>query len=193
MHGSPIYWDLCVLQAALTVNSKVIKTFLHWNPDAVEVPLSDGQQIQILPDVQDLIRARKHQYAALIASEAILVVWDDDKLHLIDRARAIEEELVRFLWNTGDDDEPEKQQDIELVDYEVDEESGTLKSKERPIHYYHCVLVACTICLATVLQSLGYQNIALDVIRLRGWLSLAFLAMTPVNVFLSLVIFISSL
>jgi cellulose synthase/poly-beta-1,6-N-acetylglucosamine synthase-like glycosyltransferase len=177
-----------VRQAALTISSKTIKAILKWNPEAVEVPISNEQQIQIVPEVNDLLRARRHQYAAFVASEAILVVWDDDKLHLLERASAIEEELIRFLWNAGKD-ETEKQEDIILSDCEVGEESGAMKSEERPIHYYHSVLVACTICLVTVLQSLGYQNIALDVIRLQRWESLAFLTMTPISIFLSLVRF----
>lgn len=158
------------------------------------MPFSDGQQIQILPEVNDLLRARRHQYAALVASEDILVVWDDDNLHLLERASAIEEELVQFLWKFGDnDDEAEKQHGIKLVDYEVDEESGALKSKERPIHYYHCILVTCAIFLITVLQGLGYQNIALDIFGLRRWESLALLLLTPISLFLSLVMSILSL
>lgn len=166
----------------------MIKAIIKWNPEAVEVPISNGQQIQIVPEVNDLLRARRHQYAAFVASEAILVVWDDDKLHLLERASAIEEELVRFIWNAGDG-ETEKQDDFVLADREVDEESGAMKSEERPIHYYHSVLVAFTICLVTVLQGLGYQNIALDIISLRRWESLAFLAMTPISIFLNLVRF----
>ncbi len=154
----------------------------------MEVPISGGQQIQIVPEVNDLIRARRHQYAAFVASEAILVVWDDDKLHLLERAGAIEEELIRFLWNAGND-EPEKQGDILLADYETDEESAALPTEERPIYYYHSVMVACTLCAVTVLQSLGYQNVALDIVHLHRWESLAFLAMTPISVFFSLVRF----
>jgi hypothetical protein len=177
------------LQAALTINSKIIKPFLNWNPDAMEVPLSTGQQIQILPDIGDLHRARKHQYAAFIASEAILVVWDDDKLHLLERARFIEEELVKFLWSAGDDDDDEKGGEIRIGEYSVDEETAALASTERPVHYYHCFLVACTICLVTVLQALGYATIAEDIMHLHRWSALGFLCMIPISVFLSLVCF----
>jgi hypothetical protein len=165
----------------------MIKAILKWNPEAVEIPISGGEQIQIVPEVNDLLRARRHQYAAFIASEAILVVWDDDKLHLLERASAIEAELIRYVWNIGND-ESEKDEDVKITECEVDEESGAIKSEERPVHYYHSVMVGCTLCIVTVLQSLGYQNIALDVINLHRWESLAFLAMTPISVFLSLVI-----
>jgi hypothetical protein len=163
----------------------VIKAILRWNPEAVEIPISDGQQIQIVPGVDDLPRARRHHYAAFVASEALLVVWDDDKLHLLERASGIEGELIRYLWNNGNDESEEE--DILVANYETDEETGASKNEERPIHYYHSVLVGCTVCLVTILQSLGYQNVALDIINLQRWSSLAFLAMTPISIFLSLV------
>ncbi|MCJ1346546.1 hypothetical protein MMC31_004764 [Peltigera leucophlebia] len=54
-------------QAAMTVNSRVIKVFLGWSPDAVDVPLMNGLRVQILPTIEDLSRARKHQFAAFVA------------------------------------------------------------------------------------------------------------------------------
>src|SRR5437868_6351406 len=91
----------------MTVNSRVIKTFLQWSPDAVDVPLLNGLRIQILPTIDDLPRARKHQFAAFIASDAILVVWDDDALHIIQRAKHIESELMELVWKTGESTEEE--------------------------------------------------------------------------------------
>ena len=171
----------------MTINTRVINTFLTW-PDAVEVPLSDGQTIQILPEVKDLFRARRHQYAAFIASEGILVVWDDDNNHLLERAAAIEEELVRFVWLRGQADEfTEKEDNIRNDQDSTDEEAGALGVSKRPIHYYHCFLVACNICIIMTLQSLGWQQIVGDIIHIKAWISLAFLAMTPINIFLSLV------
>jgi hypothetical protein len=171
----------------LTINTRVINAFLTW-PDAVEVPLSDGQTIQIVPEVKDLFRARRHQYAAFIASEGILVVWDDDNNHLMERAAAIEDELVRFVWLRGQADEfAGKEDNIRNDQYSTDEEAGSLGVSKRPIHYYHCFLVACNICIIMTLQSLGWQQIVGDIIHLKSWISLAFLAMTPINIFLSLV------
>lgn len=61
------------------------------------MPLLNGLRIQILPDFSDLARARKQQCAAFIASEGLLVVWDDDATHLIQRAAGIEDELMRLV------------------------------------------------------------------------------------------------
>lgn len=65
--------------SAMTINSRVIKTFLSWSPDAVDVPLKNGLRVQILPTIEDLGQARKLQFAAFIAADGLLVVWDDGK------------------------------------------------------------------------------------------------------------------
>lgn len=65
------------LPCAMTINSRVVKTFLAWSPDAVDVPLKNGLRVQVLPTMEELPRARKMQSAAFIASEGLLIVWDD--------------------------------------------------------------------------------------------------------------------
>lgn len=65
------------LPCAMTINSRVVKTFLAWSPDAVDVPLKNGLRVQVLPSMDELPRARKAQSAAFIASEGLLIVWDD--------------------------------------------------------------------------------------------------------------------
>ena len=92
----------------MTVNSRVIRTFLQWMPDAVDVPLMNGLRVQILPTIEDLPRARKHQFAAFVASEGLLVVWDDDALHLIQRAKHIEAELMELVWKAGNEEEDDE-------------------------------------------------------------------------------------
>src|SRR5271156_3883945 len=119
----------------MTVNSRVIRTFLAWSPDAIDVPLMNGLRVQILPTIVDLPRARKHQFAAFIASEALLVVWDDDASNLVARAKAIEFELMQLVWQTGDPGDP-----LEVFDekgsprasqYDVDSESGVMVPEQR--------------------------------------------------------------
>jgi hypothetical protein len=170
----------------MTVSSDVIEPFLNWSPDAIDIPLLNGLRVQILPDIEDLYHARRHQYAAFIASNSLLVVWDDDPLHLLPRARAIESELVRFVWDNVDNVNNEKEPTSTSVS-EVDEEAGLMGAKERPIMFYNSFLVACSVCLLTVLIGLGYQNIASEVLQLQRWTSLVFLVMTPINFFLTLV------
>jgi hypothetical protein len=170
----------------MTVSSGVIEPFLDWSADAVDVPLLNGLRIQILPTFEDLYQAKRHQYAAFISSDSLLVVWDDEPTHLLQRAKTIEAELLKFVWKAANSSSAEKEA-LMSPEYEVDEETGLMANKERPILLYNCFLVSCSLCLLTVLIGLGYVKIADEVVELHKWLSLLFLIMTPVNAFLTLV------
>lgn len=172
------------VQCAMTVNSRVIKTFLQWSPDAVDVPLLNGLRIQILPTIEDLPRARKHQFAAFIASDALLVVWDDEALHLVQRAKAIESELMELVWKTGQQDDEEKEAGVGV--YEIDEESGEIIPEKRGLHLQNTVLVAITLMLIMTLLGAGFRQIAIEVDVDGSYIRLALVALTPVQIFFTL-------
>ncbi|RDW79957.1 hypothetical protein BP6252_04595 [Coleophoma cylindrospora] len=174
------------VQCAMTVNSRVIKTFLQWSPDAVDVPLLNGLRIQILPTIEDLPRARKHQFAAFVASEALLVVWDDEALHLIQRAKAIESELMELVWKAGEEDEEGEKKGAAVQSYEVDEESGEIIPQKRAVHLQNTILVALTIILICVTLGAGFRQIAIEVDVDGNYIHLAFLVLTPVQIFFTL-------
>ncbi|RQM04970.1 hypothetical protein DH86_00003694 [Scytalidium sp. 3C] len=173
------------VQCAMTVNSRVIKTFLQWSPDAIDVPLLNGLRIQVLPTVDDLPRARKHQFAAFIASEALLVVWDDDALHLVPRAKAIESELMELVWKSANDEDDEKRPAV-IQEVRIDEESGEIIPEERPLHLQNTILVALTLILILAALGAGFRQVAIEVSIDQSFLRLAFLALTPVQVFFTL-------
>ncbi|KAG4428687.1 hypothetical protein IFR05_015830 [Cadophora sp. M221] len=175
------------VQCAMTVNSRVIKTFLQWSPDAVDVPLLNGLRIQILPTIEDLPRARKHQFAAFVASEALLVVWDDDALHLVERAKLIESELMELVWKNGpsDGDDGEKK-DPNIAIYEIDEESGEIIPEKRALHLQNTVLVAMTLILVITFLGAGARQLAIEVEVDGSYIRLALLALTPVQIFFTL-------
>lgn len=171
----------------MTVNSRIIKTFLSWSPNAVDVPLMNGLRIQILPTVEDLPRARKHQFAAFVASEALLVVWDDDALHLVQRAKAIESELMELVWKTGEDDDDEKKQGpIAVTEYEIDEESGQIKPEKRPVHMLNTYLVSIVMCIVTISLGAAWRQLAIEVSVDGSYTRLALIALAPVQVFFTL-------
>ena len=174
----------------MTVNSRVIKTFLNWSPDAVDVPLMNGLRIQILPTIEDLPRARKHQFAAFIASEALLVVWDDDALHLIDRAKLIESELMELVWKTGeveDADEVQVKKGPMVGEVEIDEESGEIVPEKRATHLLNTVLVAFTLIIIMAMLGAGFRQVAIETAIDHNMLRLAFILLTPVQIFFTLV------
>ncbi|OTA92924.1 hypothetical protein M434DRAFT_31404 [Hypoxylon sp. CO27-5] len=176
------------VQCAMTVNSRVIKTFLSWSPDAVDVPMMNGLRIQILPTIDDLARARKHQFAAFVASEALLVVWDDDALHLVQRAKAIESELMELVWQSGEvnHDEGEKGPGYLVGEVEVDEESGQVKPETRPVHLLNTYLVSIVLALVTVSLGAAWRQLAIEVSVDNSYVRLALVALFPIQVFFSL-------
>ncbi|KAI0111046.1 glycosyl transferase family group 2-domain-containing protein [Hypoxylon sp. NC0597] len=176
------------VQCAMTVNSRVIKTFLSWSPDAVDVPMMNGLRIQILPTIDDLARARKHQFAAFVASEALLVVWDDDALHLVQRAKAIESELMELVWQSDEvgHDDGEKGPGYLVGEVEVDEESGQIKPETRPVHLLNTYLVSIVLALVTVSLGAAWRQLAIEVSVDNSYLRLALVALFPIQVFFSL-------
>lgn len=174
----------------MTVNSRVIKVFLGWSPDAVDVPLMNGLRVQILPTIEDLPRARKHQFAAFVASEALLVVWDDDALHLIQRAKAIESELMELVWKTGEPEEMEEgaaKKGPNVMAVEIDEESGEILPEHRTTNLLNTILVGFTLILIVTVLGASGRSIAVEIAVDKSYLRLAFLALTPVQVFFTLV------
>jgi hypothetical protein len=169
----------------MTVNSRVIKTFLQWSPDAVDVPLLNGLRIQIIPTIEDLPRARKHQFAAFVASEALLIVWDDEALHLVQRAKAIESELMELVWKAGEQEDDEKKE-VGVGVYEIDEESGQVIPEKRGLHLQNTVLVALTLMLIMTTLGAGFREVAIEVDATGSYTRIAFLALTPVQIFFTL-------
>src|SRR5258705_74160 len=136
----------------MTINSRVVKTFLQWSPDAVDVPLLNRLRIQILPTLADLARARKYQFAAFIADSSLLIVWDDDVLNVIARAKQIESELMQLVWQvpTSEDEDDGSESRIASLTVEevIDEETGELGYRERrPTMLMNTMLVSLTLIL----------------------------------------------
>lgn len=170
----------------MTVNSRVIKTFLQWTPDAVDVPLMNGLRVQILPTVDDLPRARKHQFAAFIASDGLLIVWDDDALNLMVRAKTIESELMELVWNSGVDDEDEEKKTTNFVEVDIDPESGEIRPEARPVHLQNTVLVSLTLILVTVSLGSAWRQLAIEVSVDGSYARLGLVLLFPVQIFFTL-------
>jgi hypothetical protein len=175
----------------MTVNSRVVKTFLQWTPEAVDVPLPNGLRIQILPTLADIAKARKYQFAAFIADTQLLVVWDDDALNVIPRAKQIESELMQLVWKVNPEDSGEgKEVNLEnaMIEEVIDEETGELGYRERrPTMLMNTMLVACTLLLIFAMLGAGYRQVAIQIAVDKNWYRLAFIALSPVQIFFTLV------
>jgi len=176
------------LRCAMTVTSGTIETFLDYHPDATAVPLDDkGLSVQVVPTLSDLSRAQKMQYAAFIASERLLVVWDDDPLHIVGRAENIEKNLATLVWN-GEKELGGTEGDMPQVSViEIDAETGQIMPQYRQTYLMNTVLVALTLALITTVLGAGYREVAIEIAVDKNYIRLAFIALTPVQIFFTLV------
>lgn len=176
----------------MTITSQVIGTYMLANRDAVDVPLSNGLRVQVLPSIEDLPRARKHQFAAFVAAEGLLVVWDDDPNHMLTRGKEIEEALMDLLWDRkpqgGQDGEPDEKKVAvpQVTEYEVDEE-GQVITQRRSINLQNSVLVGFTIVLVALMIGAGIRSVATEIAVDKGYLRAAFLLLIPIQIFFTLV------
>lgn len=110
-----------------------------------------------------------------------------DPAHLIKRIETIEAELLKIVWlQTNGVSEKTDEKQVQITTLEVDEESGNALPEARPTLYYNAFLVGLAMCLIMVLLGLGYQRIAQEVSLTGKFVSVAFVALTPVNFFLTL-------
>ena len=128
-----------------------------------------------------------HQFAAFIASEALLVVWDDEALHLVERAKEIESQLMELVWSAGEkDDDGDEKKGPNVTNYDVDEESGEVVVSNRPIHLENTVLVALTLILICATLGAGARQLAIETAVDFYYPRLALLLLIPVQIFFTL-------
>ncbi|KAG9677624.1 hypothetical protein KCU95_g15013, partial [Aureobasidium melanogenum] len=167
------------VRCAMTVNTRVIKLFLH-NNDSPFIPLKSGLRLQVLPDMSYLPRCAKHQFAAFIADRGILVVWDDDPRHLIKRAEDIEQALMKMVWRQDGEEEEEvsekeKTAEININEIGADSEEAGAFEKPRRIVLTQAICNALTLCLIIVVLALGWRKVAIEIGYDGGYARIAFL------------------
>ncbi|KAK4556617.1 hypothetical protein LTR86_006188 [Recurvomyces mirabilis] len=180
------------VRCAMTVNTRVIKLFLH-NNDKPFVPLKHGLRLQVLPDMSYLPRCQKHQFAAFIADRGILVVWDDEPKHLLDRANKIENSLMEMIWDNGSDGADEKKSEnevnvIEVGGSEDDVELGTVE-KPRPIVLFMPIQSMFVLALTVLAIGSGWRLIALETFVDHNYIRMAFIFAVPAQIWLALFFF----
>lgn len=185
-------------QVAMTVRTAVIQTFLksyHRN----FVPFSNGQQLNIIENTSGLSFCKRHQYAAFVRSQGMLVVWDEDPTEVIGRAERIERYLVNMLWTLdASDDEydylPEKEkegfetskdiQDSTTTVVSVDSEEHKVWDKPRKTVIYQAFLVAAVSILTIFCLSVGWRKLAIEVTIDGDYTRLAIVAAAPLQLWL---------
>ncbi|KAH0373699.1 hypothetical protein KCU65_g253, partial [Aureobasidium melanogenum] len=178
------------VRSAMTVNTRVIKLFLHGN-DSPFIPLKSGLRLQVLPDMSYLPRCAKHQFAAFIADRGILVVWDDDPRHLIKRAEDIEQALMKMVWRQEGEEEEEVSEKEKAAAVNIDEinadseEAGALE-KPRRIVLTQAITGAITLALMITVMGTGWRKIALEIATDGSYIRIAFILCVIPQCWLSL-------
>lgn len=188
----------------MTVHSPVIKSFLQVLPDSLDIPLMNGLRVQIVETIEDLAVARTHQFAACVASEALLVVWDDDAMNVLQRAKQIEWELMQLLWtsdsysSTRTSKAISKLNVVAVTEKEVETESSDLEEnvpqQQRPTMFINTFLVSISLCAIITTLGLGLRQILIELMVEQGYtknpyMRFALIALTPVWMFFGMFFF----
>lgn len=184
----------------MTVNTKVIQLFLDHQMDDY-VPLAEGLQLQVLPSMSYLPRCRRHHFAAFVREQRLLVVWDDEPTHLLQRAEHIETSLLTMIWGKGEkvyDGVSKEKESANVMSSNVSPEMATPSELEearltenRPTVLINPFVVALTLTLLISALGLGWRNLAQECAVDGGWVRLALLVVTPAQIFVSLVSYFS--
>lgn len=177
----------------MTVNTRVIKLFLH-NNQRPYVPLKNGLRLQVLPDISYLPRCQKHQFAAFIADRGLLVVWDDEPRHLLDRAHKIEKSLMEMIWDDDTSEEADEKKEAGVAVQEVsgdDDDSIERGAIEQPrrIVLWQAILAGFTLLLTFFAIGSGFQKIAIETIVDKNYIRFAFILVVPLQMWLALFFF----
>ncbi|KAI0015093.1 glycosyl transferase family group 2-domain-containing protein [Xylariomycetidae sp. FL0641] len=180
----PIACDAMHITCAMTVGSRIVKAFLNRCKGAVEIPVMDGHRIQVISNMEDLPRARKNQFAAFIASEEVLLMWDDDPTRIVKRAKTLETEMMKFIL--GPDEKVRAAFGEVEVEGPKDEEKGETDPSVRPFHLMNAWMVSVVLIIVTVTVGAAWRELAIEVSIDGNYTRLGLVALAPVQVFLTL-------
>ena len=176
----------------MTVNTRVIKLFLH-NNDRPYVPLKNGLRLQVLPDISYLPRCQKHQFAAFIADRGLLVVWDDEPRHLLDRAHKIEKSLMEMIWDDSSSIDEKKEGSVAVHEVDGSDSASDLEAngleKPRNVVLYQAILCALTIALSIFCLGLGIRVLVVEMMNDHSYIRMALLCVLPLQFWVGLFFF----
>lgn len=185
------------VRCAMTVNTPVVRAILasirRTEAEIDHVPLPEGLRVQIIRTMADLPRCKLHHFAAFVEDIGMLVVWDDDAETLLQHASFLEAQLITMIWGDGEDagDEtpmekrPEYEIDVEEIDPAQLEEA--LSREHRPVMLWSAAMVMVTLALCLFCLGLGWRALVLEINVDGAYLRLAFIAVAPLQLFVSLV------
>ncbi|KAL5375712.1 hypothetical protein PMIN02_011978 [Paraphaeosphaeria minitans] len=151
------------VKAAMTVKTKVIEMLLS-DGEIPFVQINEGLRLQIIPDIEALPYCQKHQSAAFVLSDKMLVVWDDEPHMLVKRAANIDDALFNMvcqgppLNDKLDRDDP---QNTHFHWQGIHEESE--KDERRSIVIWQPFFTASTLILVLTALGSGWRQICTEI------------------------------
>ena len=146
-----------------------------------DVPLRDDSRIQILEELDDLRRARKHQYAAFIRKDHSLLVWADAASRVIDDAMDIEKKIIELIWGDGDSVRRYEKVVAEHND-ELELEKGYVPPKRGRV-LLQPLLVGGALIIIFLFVGGGLKILLREIAITGGWSHLTFLLTSPILFF----------
>lgn len=158
----------------MTIKTKVIEMLLDDN-DIPFVQINEGLRLQVIPDIEALPFCQKHQCAAFVLSEKMLVVWEDQPHSLIKRAAGIDEALFHMVCKGSLGNDKLDQDDPRNTHYQWQGlHEGTESEEKRPIMIYQPFFTAMTLLLALGVIGLGWRHIAIEITVDGGYMRILF-------------------
>ncbi|KAF1917616.1 glycosyl transferase family group 2-domain-containing protein [Ampelomyces quisqualis] len=193
--GTDIYDAITALnvRCATTVSTKMIRLILS-RTELPYVQIQHGMRLQVVPDFSTLRYCQKNQSASFIASEQLLVVWEDDPRRLLDRAQGIQDALVKMIWGNElsrlTDSTVAKSVGIDVSEPDDGlEEYDETPEEPRKIRLWQAVYTGIAITVLTVGVGSGWSHIAIEQIQDPNWLRMLFILAVPGQAWLAFFFF----
>ena len=180
----------------ISIKDRVVTCLLSRN-ELIYIPIEDNLRLQILPSVDYIPTCQRHQNAAFIRDQHMLVVWADSVEAAEERTERYLNQLVRvFSQGFSDYTEKSQRQDIlikEVPTYSEDNSSGVVELEDEPQEaprrpvLIQAILTAVTLLLIIGAIGLGWRQIAIETSVDRNYVRLAFIIAAPFQIWLALV------
>ena len=154
------------------------------------VPVAGDLHLQIVPTISAIPVSQKHHFAAFVQDTALLVVWDDDPRHCLERAEEIEKRLMEMVWDTDPATDEKKAAEATVTEVPVDADGHydpEATYKPRKIVLTQAILTGLTLMMLVAAIGSGWRNIAQEIMIDGSMFRVAFAAIVPLQVWLALV------
>jgi hypothetical protein len=176
----------------MTVNTRVLQLFMSARPHQHFIQIHKTLRLQVIPSLDQLKYAQRHQSAAFIADTATLLVWEDEPTRLLERAEYIQDALMTMSWKPEPADEGAVEKDakkpfIKIEEYEEEVTEEAAEEGPRKIVLWQCIYEAATLTLMIGCLGTGWRWIAVEHMTDPNWMRLLFIIVLPAQAWLGLV------